>query len=172
MSRLCDECWEPLRNRAPERTKYHRSCYLKMVKRDKLSYRPALVGWAYHHEKCVRCEGIDSPHKSRGVCSRCWMLERMRRKKGTYGKSCVICAETRSIDRCHILPKRLDGNEEPWNTLYLCATHHRCFDQDELHDDEWVKIKRKVSLAIQRVGWTSNGKFGQRGSPQVFKRLA
>lgn len=55
-------------------------------------------------------------------------------------KSCEICKENRSTDRCHILPARLGGTGEINNLLILCPTHHRLFDRFMLSRSEYASI--------------------------------
>lgn len=54
--------------------------------------------------------------------------------------SCEICGENRTIDKCHIVPRRLKGADHDKNYLYLCPTHHRLFDRFMLSKDEWCRI--------------------------------
>lgn len=54
--------------------------------------------------------------------------------------SCEICGENRAIDKCHIIPKSLNGPNHDKNYLYLCPTHHRLFDRFMLSKDEWCRI--------------------------------
>jgi len=59
---------------------------------------------------------------------------------------------------------------EEWNILCLCATHHVCFDEDELYDHEWAKIEAKVKGALARVK-LSGERFGRQGLPWFLKRV-
>jgi len=69
---------------------------------------------------------------------------------------CEICGESRIIDMCHIIPKRLRGNDGINNILFLCPTHHRLFDTCMLSRDEWEKIDwgrkaKKSQIYAQKV---------------------
>ena len=74
--------------------------------------------------------------------------------RGKLGVSCEICGEARTIDKCHIIPRRVNGTDANWNVLYLCPTHHALFDWDRqlLSKDEWAKIENKVIEAGNRFG--------------------
>lgn len=147
-------------------------CWRKHAGEEGLCFKPKLNGWSWRHGACVRCLDTSSPHKTRGVCSRCYSKEQGSRRRGSWGKKCLICGEARAIARCHIVPKRLGGPVDGWNVLYLCATHHHCFDEDELTDAEWEKIKRKVRLALGRVDLSGVKRYGRQGLPWALRRIA
>lgn len=63
---------------------------------------------------------------------------------------CEICGENRSVDRCHIIPKRLGGSASSHNIIILCPTHHRLFDRYMLSRAEFCSIDwERKSLAAQ-----------------------
>src|SRR3990167_2808461 len=57
---------------------------------------------------------------------------------------CYLCGETRQLQQAHIIPSRLfngleyEGVEVKQlnDVIILCPTHHRCFDHNELTEDE------------------------------------
>lgn len=66
-------------------------------------------------------------------------------------KSCEICGENRSTDRCHILPARLGGGAEVNNCLILCPTHHRLFDRFMLSRNEYAAIDWDLKSEPSRI---------------------
>lgn len=68
--------------------------------------------------------------------------------KMKVGGSCAVCGESRGIDFCHIIPvslsKRLKDYQylgmDSKNGLILCKTHHWCFDQLLLTDQELERV--------------------------------
>lgn len=63
---------------------------------------------------------------------------------------CEVCGENRSIDRCHIIPKKLGGSCSSNNIIILCPTHHRLFDRFMLSKAEFCAINwEQKSLAAQ-----------------------
>lgn len=73
-------------------------------------------------------------------------------RKGTVGKCCQICGESRIVEYCHILPKRNREINQRWNILYLCPTHHHLFDWQgsKLTAEEWEKIRAHVLYADEQ----------------------
>jgi hypothetical protein len=78
---------------------------------------------------------------------------------------CEICGEHRKVEFCHIIPRQIGGSDRETNILYLCATHHSCFDKGVLSKEEWKAINwdgkseivktfvREVFLARQKEYW-------------------
>tara|TARA_B100000315_G_scaffold212604_1_gene210065 strand:+ start:322 stop:1203 length:882 start_codon:yes stop_codon:yes gene_type:complete len=66
--------------------------------------------------------------------------------------SCSICGEQRKVDKCHIIPRSLNGSDRITNIIYLCPTHHRLFDRGLLSKKEWETIdfrgKSEVSISF------------------------
>lgn len=67
--------------------------------------------------------------------------------------ACVICGFDRSVDRCHIIPKKIvrgirgfekmqsyDGN----HIIYLCKNHHFLFDLARLNENEWKILRKNI----------------------------
>lgn len=66
-------------------------------------------------------------------------------KSNPLRDKCIICGESRIIQRCHIIPKRLIHRNgvnkdlydfEGRNTIILCPTHHKLFDTWKMNDKE------------------------------------
>ena len=53
---------------------------------------------------------------------------------------CEICGEYRTIDRCHIIPRKFGGTLNNDNTVLLCPTHHRLFDRFMLSKEEYATL--------------------------------
>ncbi|PIQ91516.1 MAG: hypothetical protein COV70_03365 [Parcubacteria group bacterium CG11_big_fil_rev_8_21_14_0_20_39_22] len=78
---------------------------------------------------------------------------------------CEICGEHRKVEFCHIIPRQIGGSDRETNILYLCATHHSCFDKGVLSKEEWEAINwdgrsevvktfvREVFLTRQKEYW-------------------
>lgn len=147
-------------------------CWRKHAAEEGLCFKPRLNGWSWKHEKCVRCDGTDSEHKTKGICGRCYSKEQARRRKGTWEKTCEICGEARTINRAHIIPGRLGGPFVGWNLFCLCALHHGCFDEDELTAAEWKKIEAKVRAAFKKFDFHETNRYGRQGLPWALRRLA
>ncbi len=47
-----------------------------------------------------------------------------------YGMCCAVCDRRilEVLDAAHLLPKQVQGSDDPQNGLALCAVHHRVFD--------------------------------------------
>lgn len=56
---------------------------------------------------------------------------------------CEICGETRKVEFCHIIPRQIGGSNRETNIMYLCSTHHSCFDKGVLTKPEWDIIDWK-----------------------------
>ncbi|MDO8488742.1 MAG: HNH endonuclease signature motif containing protein [Candidatus Omnitrophota bacterium] len=76
-------------------------------------------------------------------------------KWGEIAKECLICGETRVVDRCHIISRCMDENSvfqnkeyRKRNILPLCPTHHKCFDRGKLTQEELGKIKDRILYII------------------------
>jgi len=167
----CRRCKKPLFEPHKCKSGLCLDCWRKHATEEGLCFKPKLDGWSAKHEVCVRCGKTDSEHKSRGICGRCYSKEQARRKRGTWKKKCVICGEDRTVNRAHIIPRRLGGPFEGWNLLCLCALHHGCFDEDELTNAEWCKIEKKVRVAFGRVDLSKVKRYGRQGLPWAMRRL-
>jgi hypothetical protein len=66
-------------------------------------------------------------------------------KLGTYKNRppCEICGEHRKVEFCHIIPRQIGGSNRETNIMYLCSTHHSCFDKGVLSKQEWDAISWK-----------------------------
>lgn len=53
---------------------------------------------------------------------------------------CAICGESRTTNRCHIIPHAEGGADYDENMVILCPTHHFLFDQNQLSKEEFEKI--------------------------------
>lgn len=166
----CKRCEKPLSSPHTTKSGLCLDCWRKHASEDGLCFKPKLLGWSFKYEKCVRCGDTSSEHHGNGICHRCWAKEGRRRKKGTWEKTCEVCGEGRSVSACHIVPRRLGGPEEGWNTLYLCATHHHCFDEDEMTDSEWSKVEGKAREAFNRFP-VKGARFGRRGLPWTLRKI-
>jgi hypothetical protein len=84
---------------------------------------------------------------------------------------CEVCAQTRTIHQCHIIPRSSGGANKRDNYVVLCANHHDLFDKYRLTRSEWEKIDwslkseeareyvRLVRLPRQEMHW----KYGTGG---------
>jgi len=91
------------------------------------------------------------------------------RKRGKYlimvneqaERRCVLCPETRCLERAHILPVSLyehihiDGKLAPiyHHALWMCPTHHKCYDKFKLNNAEkahmqWI-LSHDYKLAFE-----------------------
>lgn len=72
------------------------------------------------------------------------MFEKRRVKWGEIisnrNLSCEICGENRSVDKCHIIPKKFGGTIDCDNIIFLCPTHHRLLDRFMLSKEEYAAI--------------------------------
>lgn len=68
---------------------------------------------------------------------------------GRLTKNCVICGFDRSIDRAHLIPRRVVKgirgmrryeDYEGKHIIYLCKNHHFLFDTNRLNEEEWAVI--------------------------------
>lgn len=87
-------------------------------------------------------------------------LHANRVKRLSSQKKCVICNETRAIEYAHIIhvsilgmceKKLQDIADTPHNGLFLCKTHHWCFDNMKLTDDELELIYESNKAFIKEV---------------------
>jgi hypothetical protein len=81
---------------------------------------------------------------------------------------CYICGETRVSEYCHIIPRQIGGSNLSTNIVYLCPTHHSCFDKGVLTKAEFeaLDLRGKSELAKsyveevlrvrQELHWNSN----------------
>lgn len=53
---------------------------------------------------------------------------------------CAICGESRTTNRCHIIPHAEGGADYDENMVILCPTHHFLFDHNQLSKEEFEKI--------------------------------
>lgn len=56
---------------------------------------------------------------------------------------CEICGESRKVEYSHIIPRQIGGSNRETNIIYLCSTHHSCFDKGVLLKEEWEVIDWK-----------------------------
>lgn len=54
--------------------------------------------------------------------------------------SCEICEENRTVDKCHIIPRKFGGTLDFDNIIILCPTHHRLLDKFMLSPQEYAAI--------------------------------
>jgi len=75
-------------------------------------------------------------------------------KASKVGKTCEICgySKFKSLQKAHIVPRRMGGPLELDNLLFLCPTHHYEFDHNLLEDIEIAKISEKVNGAYNKYG--------------------
>jgi flavorubredoxin len=75
------------------------------------------------------------------------------------GQLCAICGEGRCIELCHIIPayflQHFENNLVEFsnddNIVFLCKTHHYCFDNMLLTDEELEKIYQSRKWFIDNV---------------------
>lgn len=69
------------------------------------------------------------------------------------GAPCLICGEKRVSEYCHIIPKQIGGSNRSTNIIYLCPTHHSCFDKGVLTKAEFdaLDLRGKSDLAKSYV---------------------
>jgi hypothetical protein len=89
---------------------------------------------------------------------------------------CEICGENRSVDKCHIVPRKYGGLCADENLLYLCPTHHRLFDRFMLSKKEWAIIdwERKSEPSQEyafRVVYKAHNKFWRQIDDGVNDRI-
>lgn len=85
------------------------------------------------------------------------MLRRIRKSKRarptisiTSTDICYLCDETRMLEKAHVIPlslwadmdNRIEVPEPFLYVMHLCPTHHRCYDNYMLNDDELHKIRK------------------------------
>ena len=70
----------------------------------------------------------------------------------TKEKKCLICGETRKVEKCHLPSKRfLDDYLTREYIIYLCPTHHKLLDRGGLTEKEKEKlypICQKIDLYL------------------------
>lgn len=67
---------------------------------------------------------------------------------------CELCDETRSLDRSHIVPRRITRyihDIDNQRCFTLCATHHRCYDHFLLTRDELAVLWPEIQQAVDNV---------------------
>ena len=66
---------------------------------------------------------------------------------------CLLCDETRGIQKCHIISRKLDyvfkwirdnGETLNFNLLFLCPNHHFYFDKGLLTNEEKDKVEERI----------------------------
>jgi hypothetical protein len=87
---------------------------------------------------------------------------------------CEICSESRVIDLCHIIPRRLRGSDGINNILFLCSTHHRLFDTCMLSREEWDKIdwsrkSKKSQIYAEKVIKVAHSQFWDKVEAEFIK---
>jgi len=89
--------------------------------------------------RCLDEEGVDIPKPSVK-----WERDEYDNilQTSSYAQRppCEICGEHRKVEFCHIIPRQIGGSDRETNILYLCATHHSCFDKGALSKEEWDAI--------------------------------
>lgn len=88
---------------------------------------------------------------------------------------CEICGESRIIDMCHIVPRRLRGSDGINNMLFLCPTHHRLFDTCMLSKEEWDKIDwgrkaKKSQIYAEKVIKIPHEKFWEKVETGIYQK--
>lgn len=65
-----------------------------------------------------------------------------------HESTCYFCDETAvaAIEEHHLVPQRLNGSDEPENTVNLCGTHHNLIE--ELYDDDFYE---RLGIAVEEV---------------------
>ena len=64
---------------------------------------------------------------------------------------CQICNETRGIQKCHIVSRKLDNilkEAKKFNTLELYPNHHWAFDHNLLTEAEYNKIQGRIRTML------------------------
>ena len=145
---ICETCGKPFYRLYRKRRFCSRKCYYASP-----LYKPKKLwdGWSKDYAACKMCGKTTSPHKSHGLCTRCSSRLRQRKNRGVHGKICAICGEKRAVCRAHVVARARGGANAEWNILYLCATHHRCFDVNELTVVEFKKVEKRVLAAFRRA---------------------
>ena len=88
---------------------------------------------------------------------------------------CEVCGENRTIDSCHIIPKRLNGTQDIDNIIFLCPTHHRLFDSCMLSKEEWGKIdwtrkSHKAQIYAEKVLKTAQLRFWDKIEARKYEK--
>jgi hypothetical protein len=153
---ICAACNSEFRTKRKYQRYCSRACFLKSPAGRTSRFRKD-GRWAIEHDRCVRCGLTKNLHNKNGLCCVCSALLRERQKRGSIGKSCSICGETRGVERAHIVPRKLGGDLSEMNILFLCATHHRSFDSSELYNSEFAKIGESINKAFLAANMDNDG---------------
>lgn len=85
-----------------------------------------------------------------------WLLEAKKTYKykvNKNNKTCFLCNENRALQKAHLVPRRLVGNNfnNKNNIILLCATHHWCYDHFCLNKKEMDKIVANFGFNILNI---------------------
>lgn len=98
-----------------------------------ITHKEIVDYWANHQEEC--CLSVD------------W---------AEAEKLCWRCAQKRMLQRCHIIPRALDGNEHPSNLVLLCAQCHSEAPNVADPDFMWVWL-RAHAVPLYGTYWQQRG---------------
>ena len=63
---------------------------------------------------------------------------------------CAICSSIRYIEKCHIIPRRIGGDESKTNLINLCPNHHKLLDNGLLNNEEMAIIDDRIVALINK----------------------
>ena len=71
---------------------------------------------------------------------------------------CVVCGAEKHLEKCHLIPDCLGGDNTPDNLILLCHEHHRqapntCVDKDIMLD--WVDRKAENHTKVRGLNMTN-----------------
>jgi len=75
-----------------------------------------------------------------------------------HGNVCALCGidVPLLLDAAHIIPDEKDGPSDPRNSLILCATHHRAFDEGLvfIHPETLELVQGIKDITLEKTGIT------------------
>lgn len=129
----------------PLRARIHSACdkYLERIRnlKDRYEFNNLMIEFRNEAERIIdemyqqlsvlAHEGANITPSARG--KDCVLLD-------SAGRSCLICGETRIVDKCHVIPREHKGSNYQDNLFFLCPTHHFLFDHHRLSQEEWARL--------------------------------
>lgn len=64
---------------------------------------------------------------------------------------CKICNFDRYVEKCHIIPKYLYGNDDLDNLIYLCPNHHKLLDAGLLNTEEIAFLEKRIVVLLNKT---------------------
>ena len=116
--------------------------------------------------------------QERSIINISWERSRIKMREIVSNRnlSCEICGENRTVDKCHIIPRKIGGTLDWDNIVILCPTHHRLLDRFMLSRPEYAAIDWSIkSPASQEYAATTilenHKKFWDKISKEIYSPI-